>query len=104
MTVDEVMSIEGTAIEVFERPRFLVSYDLEVPDRMYGWGTVVLTSDPREAMTFPDAGAVMAAWKQRSTTMPTRPRDGKPNRPLTRYTISPVRLSEAMDPGVRPWR
>jgi hypothetical protein len=56
-----------------------------------GRGTVDLTADPAEAMRFPSLRAVMQAWRQPSRTTPFRD-DGKPNRPLTAYSISPERV------------
>ncbi len=77
---------DGTPVE-----RWLKSYDLENfgPDGYQG--VFAFTDNPREAMTFLDVRAVMAAWKMPSVTRPTRI-DGKPNRPLTLFTISPQRL------------
>jgi hypothetical protein len=47
-------------------------------------GVVTTTNDPARAKLFADAGAAFKYWKQ---THGTRPYDGKPNRPLTAYTV-----------------
>lgn len=64
---------------------FLKRYD---PNAREGRGEADWTDDPAKALTFDDAGEALACWNQQSTAMPTRPWDGKPNRPLTAYTIS----------------
>jgi hypothetical protein len=63
---------------------WLASYDLNAHD---GFGEAKATSDPAEALRFADAGAVFAAWKEQSTVRPLRD-DGKPNRPLSAFTIT----------------
>lgn len=45
------------------------------------------TIDPREAKTFPHAADAMEFWRRIDPERPLRP-DGKPNRPLTAYTVS----------------
>lgn len=49
-------------------------------------GLAVWTPDLAEAMRFADAGAALLTWRTQSTVRPLRP-DGKPNRPLSAYTI-----------------
>lgn len=61
------------------------------PDFMDGLGMVKSTPDISKAKPFKDLAAVMAFWKTQSTVKPTRP-DGRPNRPLTAFTIEPVLL------------
>jgi hypothetical protein len=69
--------------------KFLKSYD---PDwRPEGYrgpqsGRAEWTDDLAEAMKFPDQISAFRCWRARSTTAPTRP-DGKPNLPLTAYSI-----------------
>jgi len=62
---------------------YLKSYD---PDGHGGLGDVHATDNLSEAMRFPDVASAMACWQQTSTVRPRRP-DGKPNRPLTAFTI-----------------
>ena len=66
---------------------WLKSFD---PNARNGRGLIVGTTDRNEAHRFEDAGAAMECWRQVSTTHPTR-LDGRPNRPLTAYTIDLVR-------------
>ena len=61
---------------------WLKSY-ADTPD---GAGHLVLTNDPAEAMTFKDGAEAMQFWRQQSKSRPKR-RDGKPNRPLTAYSV-----------------
>lgn len=63
---------------------WLMSYD---PDADDGVGRVIGTTRREEAMRFPNMGAAMALWKKTSSVRPLRP-DGKPNRPLTAFTVS----------------
>lgn len=67
---------------------WLRSYDV---DGFGGRGDVKLTRDQSKAKVFESFEAVMEEWKRQSTVLPLRP-DGKPNRPLTAFTIQPRRL------------
>ena len=60
-------------------------------DALGGIGIIRLTNDLSAARRFDSFEAVMACWKTVSTVRPRRP-DGKPNRPLTAYTIQPEEL------------
>lgn len=65
-------------------------------DARGGLGEVVL--GPRDqARRFPDAGAALTYWKRPSTVHPVRSTDGKPNRPLTAYTVELVTVPDAED-------
>lgn len=83
-----VMHVLGTSRELFSVTVFLAFYDV---DAAGGAGRVLFTSDRTKALIFDSAQAVLAAWKQQSTVQPLRA-DGKPNRPLSAYTISPQKL------------
>jgi hypothetical protein len=74
--------------------RYLKSFDADALD---GLGAIALTDDRSAARQFDSIEAVMACWKTVSTTKPWRP-DGKPNRPLTAYTIQPEEVPDAPDP------
>jgi len=63
--------------------RWLVSFD---PDAFQGRGHIDLTDDASKAQRFADASSALATWKQPSTVVPFRI-DGKPNRPLSAYTV-----------------
>jgi hypothetical protein len=67
---------------------WLAAYD---PDAYEGGGMVEGSDDPAEAMRFPDVMAAMEEWKRPSTVRPLRA-DGKPNRPLSAFTVQPKRL------------
>jgi hypothetical protein len=59
-----------------------------IPDTdAWGRGTLLVTDNQNEALTFASTGEAWEYWKQQSKRVPTRP-DGKPNRPLTAYTVS----------------
>lgn len=64
-------------------------------DAHQGRGEADWTRDPAAALNFPDPGAAQAAWSGQSTLVPLRP-DGKPNRPLTAYTIEVLPLRDAI--------
>lgn len=59
--------------------QFLKAYDPEAET----WEWTPLTE---AALHFTDAGAALSCWKQVSRVRPVR-RDGKPNRPLTQFTV-----------------
>lgn len=61
------------------------------PDAHDGRGDLVVTRDPQSALLFENEGWAFEYWKTQSTVMPLRP-DGKPNKPLTAYTVEFVKL------------
>lgn len=63
--------------------QYLKSYD---PNAHDGRGTAEWTADIDAAMVFSDPTSLLKYWKQVSRVRPVRP-DGKPNRPLTAFTI-----------------
>lgn len=64
---------------------WLKSCDVDARD---GRGHVDMTTDVAEAIEFPSFAAAMEYWRRPSAVRPVRP-DGRPNRPLTAYTIEP---------------
>jgi len=68
----------------------LESYD---PDAYDGRGDAAFTGDPAKAKRFPDSRAAMTEWTRQSVVRPLR-EDGKPNRPLTAFTVSPMPMDE----------
>jgi hypothetical protein len=80
-----VIRVLGQALmPPFERAMYIAEYD---NDRYDGEGWARLTYDVDEALRFLDGGAAMEAWRSPSTVRPTRVGfDGRPNRPLTKYT------------------
>jgi hypothetical protein len=67
---------------------WLVEYN---PDAHDGRGIAKWSRDPRRAMRFVDERAAFDCWLMQSTVRPIRG-DGKPNRPLTCYTVAAVAL------------
>jgi hypothetical protein len=63
-------------------------YDEHAPGRPYPTGGGSSTLDPERAMSFESIEAAWEAWRRPSTVTPTRPHDGKPNRPMTVFTIA----------------
>lgn len=68
--------------------RYLRDYD---PDAHGGRGSIRETGDLAKAKRFDSIEAVFAEWKRQSTVVPYRA-DGKPNRPLTAFTMEPRRI------------
>lgn len=67
----------------------VVDYMLKAFDPDTGW--TEWTGDPRLARRFNTALDVLELWRTQSRTHPIR-LDGKPNRPLTAYTVEPRRV------------
>jgi hypothetical protein len=73
-----------------EYPQYLKSYDVDARD---GRGEADFTDNINEALHFPTAGEAFDAWRTQSKKRPLRP-DGKPNRPLTAFTMTVETLKE----------
>jgi len=71
---------------------YLQSFDHEARD---GFGVGVFTEDIGKAMRFVDVAEAMAFWQRSPTNHPIRSSDGKPNRPLTAWTVEIIRLPAA---------
>jgi hypothetical protein len=67
---------------------YLKSFD---PDAFSGRGYATWTPETSKAMRFVDTAEALAMYRRQSAVQPLRP-DGKPNRPLTGYTILVVPL------------
>lgn len=74
---------------------YLESVDLDAPD---GMGGIVLTRDKAKALRFTDIGEAMECWRAQSRTYPIRHTDGKPNRPLTAFTITFEKIEDGTAP------
>ena len=72
-------------------PAGLYVVDCDV-DAHFGMGEAVLTAERDKARRFSDVAAALEFWRRRSTERPTR-FDGKPNRPLTAYSIETEQIS-----------
>lgn len=60
-------------------------------DARNGYGRIRFTQDRARAKRFPSVIEALDYWKRPSTVRPLRD-DGKPNRPLTAYTVEPQKL------------
>lgn len=68
------------------------------PEHHGGLGEIFITQDPREAMRFPSTNAAFECYRAIPRTRPVRP-DGKPNRPLTAWSIEIMSLAKALEGG-----
>jgi hypothetical protein len=66
--------------------RFIASYE----DTACGRGTMTFSNYFAGALRFTTAREALSYWRQISRTVPVRP-DGRPNRPLTAFTVEIVR-------------
>lgn len=73
--------------------QFLERYDLNAHS---GLGEAWWTTDTDKAMKFKDGAEAMTAWRAASTVKPVR-EDGRPNRPLTAYSITFTTIPEKGD-------
>lgn len=91
-----VMEIGAGIMVGGTKPQYLKSFDPEKNAPSYPCGEAIATYDINEAMKFPSMIAVWEFWKTESKLRPLRP-DGKPNRPLTAFNISPQRVPQGVD-------
>jgi hypothetical protein len=70
---------------------YLAAFDPEAGD---GWGDATFTRDVTKALRFPDLSAAYHFYGTRPARRPTRP-DGRPNRPLTAFTMQFDRVDDA---------
>ena len=63
------------------------------PEAHNGRGDATFTPDVAKAMKFDSFYAAMECWSRQSKTLPLRP-DGKPNKPLTAFSVSPKKIEE----------
>lgn len=59
------------------------------PEAFGGRGHADWTDNPAEALKFETSGEAWMLWRRRPFSRPVRP-DGRPNRPLTAFTIEVV--------------
>ena len=69
---------------------YLASYDVDAHD---GRGDIVFTQSLERAKKFASFIEVMEERNRVSRVHPVRLSDGKPNRPLSAFTISPRRIT-----------
>lgn len=63
------------------------------PDAKNGYGDDRWTDDLGNAKKFATFEAAMLCWKAQSTIRPMR-NDGKPNQPMTAYSVTPQRIDQ----------
>ena len=66
---------------------YIRSFDPKVNEDGRGQGALVVTPFRESAVMFRTTDEAVDFWRQPSLSVPKRP-DGKPNRPLTAYTVS----------------
>lgn len=88
--------LEGTAAHVEMPPpevdAWLAWYD---PDAKQGGGETIWTTKLADALAFTSMDAAVEFYQRTSRVRPTRP-DGKPNRPLTAFSVSIVPRPEGV--------
>lgn len=100
--VKRLTSPEGKfVIECFDIPTWdyagmVRGFDPEFAD---GDGWIDLTQDKSEALRFTDFLDAVDCWKMASRRKPVR-EDGKPNRPMTTYTIAITKFEDAPKRGL----
>jgi hypothetical protein len=75
--------------------RWLAEYDPDAGSGPYS-GVITSTTEVAAAKRYESADACLNEWMRVSTRVPLRP-DGKPNRPLSAFTIEPRRLPDAKE-------
>lgn len=83
--------VMGEALRLPHPPRYLAFFD---PESRGGFGTIVWSPDPKLAIGFLSFEDLMKTWKTVPRNHPVRKMDGKPNRPLTAFSIMPVEYPE----------
>ena len=93
--VIQLIGPAGLAIRTPHDGRYLVECDVDGVEQGNLIGLIVSTDQLEEAKLFPSVADALLYWKRQSTTIPLRP-DGRPNRPLTAYTVEvePVTIEE----------
>jgi hypothetical protein len=88
------VGLAGNVINVINDDKpdgmYLASFDV---DAFEGRGTSAWAKDRYDAMIFMDFAAAHAHWSQQSTVLPFRP-DGRPNKPLTAFTVEIEKLTD----------
>lgn len=74
----------ATGIPTPHDGRYVVSWS---PHTRFGYLDLETTDRPSRARRFDDAAEALKEWRMVSRVEPKRPTDGRPNRPLTAYTV-----------------
>jgi hypothetical protein len=91
------MIMPTMVIRRYETGEYLKSFDPDVraPGTTYPTGYAVWTNKLDEAMIFGNAGEAIHFYRTQSQVTPFRP-DGKPNMPLTVFSVSFDTLQDAL--------
>jgi hypothetical protein len=76
---------------------YVLSYDADAES---GRGRLTTTRDPGKAKTWPTSEDATKAWTVTSRTRPVRS-DGRPNRPLTAWSVEIMPLGDALAAELR---
>lgn len=90
--VGKVRSLAWDNHQPDHRGDFLQGYD---PEFMNGAGLATWTPDPTHALAFPTMTSAKNLIMTSPRSKPTR-EDGKPNRPLTAYTLEIISIEKAI--------
>jgi hypothetical protein len=82
---------DASGLEMQHNGRYLAAYD---PDGMAGFGLMRTTQDPERAIHFHSVEVALETWNKASRVRPFRD-DGRPNKPLTAFTVEFLSLAEA---------
>jgi hypothetical protein len=84
----------SVVMQLLDHPGGLVYLRDFDPDYADGRGHVSVTRDIAFARRFDSMIEAMEEWKRPSNVHPIRETDGKPNRPLSAYTVQCVKVEE----------
>lgn len=88
-----IIQIEGYAVPGIHTPhsgKYVMEFDpLYRGNSDRGRGLLLTTDDITQAKRFKNGIEAFEFWRQQSPTVPLRT-DGKPNRPLTAFTVSMI--------------
>jgi hypothetical protein len=95
MRIESLVSGHSTPFD----GKYLMEYDADRPgldpDGNPMLVHIVCTDDPMKAIQFHNLMEYHALWTKTPKRQPIRP-DGKPNRPLTAFSVSTISLKEAL--------
>lgn len=83
----------ASGLDTPDAGRFLSRFD---PEAFGGRGLIETTPDPLRALAFDNGQDALREWQRTSRTHPIRANDGRPNRPLTAYTVEVVDLADVV--------
>ena len=89
-----VMKIAGSPWGLMSRELYLHTFDVDAGPM--GTPHILFTEQRDLALRFPNGGAALECWRTQSTRHPLRA-DGKPNRPLTAFSVEIVPADAAAE-------